>query len=216
MKKYIGHTQVPRPNYESQKMKSAMCHFFKPLLAILFFGMASTAIAKPTADIICSYAPSQSKLVASALGVAVGTGVTIEALATVLALKVVKHSSGASILSGSNGYIAGTIGGASAVPWIISVSLVVGVATVVVEIVCANSNHPEMVRKLVIAAKEVANRIDYTIDHSRATANKLTMKILPAANEASLKFKKVTNDIWANAAQINTSSISAFAGSILK
>jgi hypothetical protein len=42
------------------------------------------------------------------------------------------------------------------------------------------------------------------------------MKILPAAKETSLKFKKITNDIWANAAQINTSSISAFAGSILK
>ncbi len=201
---------------KAKKMKSAMCHFFKPLLAILFFGMASTAFAKSTANIICSYAPSQSTLVADALSAAGGANATIETLAAVLALKVVKHSSGAYILSGSSGYIAGTIGGASVATWIAGTGLVVGGASVIVEIVCVNSNHPEMVRKLEIAAKEVANKIDYTIDHSRATASKLTMKILPAANEASLKFTKVTNDIWANAVQINTSSISAFAGSILK
>jgi hypothetical protein len=178
--------------------------------------MASTVLAKSSTEVVCSYAPSQSTLVANAFGTASGTNATIGTLATVLGLNVVKHSSGTYILSGAGGYIAGTIGSASVVPWIIGVSIVVGGVTVVVEVVCVNSNHPEMIRRLKTTAKEVANKINYSIDNSKATASKLTMKILPAANEASLKFKKVTNDIWTNAVQFNASSISVFTGSILK
>lgn len=197
-------------------MKSAMCHFFKPLLAILFFGMASTALANSSANIICSYAPSQSTLVASALGAAGSADFTVGAIATAVGLNVVKHSSGAYILSGSSGYIAGTIGGASVVPWIVGVSLVVGGATVVVEIVCANSNHPEMIRKLEIAAKEVSNKIDYTVNYSKATANKLITKIIPTANEASLKIKKVTGQIWINLINTNVTFTNEFSGAIPK
>lgn len=91
-----------------------------------------------------------------------------------------------------------------------------GGATIIVEIACANSNHREMIRKLEMAAKEVSNKIGYTIDHLKATASKLSTKIAPAANEASLKFKKITHDIWTNTVKLHASSINELKGFTLK
>jgi len=113
--------------------------------------------AHPT-DIVCSYAPSQSAVVANLSGGAGGSAAVVAALAQALGLSVVPHSSGALILTGGSGYIAGTIGAAAAGPVVIGVGVLAAGSAGVIEIFCAPKNHPDMVAKVEAAAAEFASR----------------------------------------------------------
>ena len=128
------------------------------LLAMLISVMSMSAFAEDKGDVICAYAPSQSKVVSSVAGSAGGAGVATAAIGQALGLTVVTHSSGALILSGSGGYIAGTLGAAVAAPTIIAVAVVVGGTAATVELVCAPRNHPEYVAKVEAAASEAKKR----------------------------------------------------------
>jgi hypothetical protein len=113
--------------------------------------------AHPT-DIVCSYAPSQSAVVANLSSGAGGSAAVVAALAQALGLSVVPHSTGALILTGGSGYIAGTIGAAAAGPVVIGVGVLAAGSAGVVEILCAPKNHPDMVAKVHAAAAEFASR----------------------------------------------------------
>ena len=110
------------------------------------------------ADVVCSYAPSQSNVVAGMSGVAGGAAATTAGIGAALGLTVVTHSSGALILSGSGGYIAGTLGTAIAAPVVISIGAFVGGVAVTVELLCAPKNHPDGYKKVVDAAQEFQRR----------------------------------------------------------
>ena len=102
-------------------------------LVFFFAGLASSLIhAAPNPQVVCSYAPSQSKVVAGIAGGGGGLAAATAAIAKATGLVAVTHSSGAAILTGSSGYIAGTLGGASAAPFILGVGLLVGGAAVTV------------------------------------------------------------------------------------
>jgi hypothetical protein len=103
-------------------------------------------------DVICSYAPSQSKAVTALSGAAGGAGAATAAIGQALGLTAVAHSSGALILTGSGGYIAGTLGAAVIAPVIITAGAVIGGTAVTVELVCAPKNHPEHAQKVIKAA----------------------------------------------------------------
>lgn len=92
--------------------------------ATLMLALVS-AHAGETADVVCSYAPSQSKA-AAALSAAAGGSAAAAAVAQATGTAVVAHSSGAFILTGSGGYIAGTLGTAIVGPTIVVVGLVAG------------------------------------------------------------------------------------------
>ena len=123
--------------------------------------------AHPT-DIICSYAPSQSAVVANLSGGAGGSAAVVAALAQALGLSVVPHSSGALILTGGSGYIAGTIGAAAAGPVVIGVGVLAAGSAGVVEILCAPKNHPDLVAKVEAAAAEFASRSNRAASESAA------------------------------------------------
>lgn len=127
-------------------------------LALIVVCLPFSAFAETKGDVICAYAPSQSKVVSSVAGSAGGAGVATAAIGQALGLTVVTHSSGALILSGSGGYIAGTLGAAVAAPTIIAVAVVVGSTVATVELVCAPRNHPEYVAKVEAAAVEAKRR----------------------------------------------------------
>ena len=65
------------------------------------------------ADVVCSYAPSQSDTVSHISAVAGGSAATAAAIAQAAGLTAVLHSSGAYIFTGSAGYLAGTMGAAA-------------------------------------------------------------------------------------------------------
>jgi hypothetical protein len=79
----------------------------------------------------------------------------------------VTHSSGALILSGSGGYIAGTLGTAIAAPVVISIGAFVGGTAVTVELLCAPKNHPDGYKKVVDAAQEFQRRTSSWISDAK-------------------------------------------------
>lgn len=151
--------------------------------------------AVPKSDIVCSYAPSQSKAVAAVSGAAGGAGATIGAMAAATGLTVVTHSSGALILTGSAGYIAGTIGAAAAAPFIVGVGLVVGSAAVTIELVCAWKNHPDQVAKVDKAATEFSRRFSESMKKTTVAAADLKKAIAPAAGRATAEVKRIAGDV---------------------
>jgi len=119
---------------------------------------ADAHIATSNTDVVCSFAPSQSKAVGAISGAAGGAAATTTAIASALGLSVVTHSSGALILAGSGGYIAGTLGAAIVAPAVIAVGVVVGGTALTVELFCSPKNHPKGYGKVIAAAAEFGKR----------------------------------------------------------
>ncbi len=159
------------------------------LLALLITAMSISAFAETKGDVICAYAPSQSKVVSNVAGSAGGAGVATAAIGQALGLTVVTHSSGALILSGSGGYIAGTLGAAVAAPTIIAVAVVVGGTAATVELVCAPRNHPEYVTKVEAAAVEARRRWGETISAAKGSSAQQIERV-------SAKFKDVKANVF--------------------
>ncbi len=172
-----------------------MTRFGFPLPFLLAIS-ALSASAQKTTDVVCSYAPSQSKTVAAISGAAGGAGASIGAIAAATGLTVVTHSSGAAILTGSAGYIAGTLGTAAAAPVIVGVSLVVGGAAVTVELVCASKNHPAQVAKVQDAAAEFSRRFDDAMRSTKMSVGNMKKSVSPAAERTAFEIRRTTNDVW--------------------
>lgn len=158
-------------------------------LALFIACLSASVFAETKADVICAYAPSQSKAVTGIAASAGGAGVATAAIGKALGLAVVTHSSGALILSGSGGYIAGTLGAAVAAPTIITVAVVVGGTAATVELVCAPRNHPEYVAKVEAAAVEARRRWGEAISAATGGDNKSIERI-------SAQFKDVKTNIF--------------------
>ena len=166
------------------------------LQTALLLTLATPAIAVPSGEVVCSYAPSQSKAVAAVSGAVGGASAIAGPLATATGLTAVAHSSGALILTGSSGYIAGTLGaGAAAVaaaPFVVAVGLVVGGSAVTLELVCATKNHPEHVAKVNDAATEFSRRFGEVMTKTRVATGSAVASIAPA----TVAVKQVAMDVW--------------------
>ncbi len=115
------------------------------------------AKAEPT-EVVCSLAPSQSTIISNLSSAAGGSAAAVAALGQALGLTVVTHSSGALILSGGSGYVAGTLGAAAAGPVVVGAGVLVAGVAGMVELLCVPKNHPDMVAKVEAAAVEFALR----------------------------------------------------------
>jgi len=143
---------------------------WKSLLTLILVSITAPALADTKADVICAYAPSQSKAVAAVAGTAGGAAAATAAIGQALGLTVVTHSSGAFMLSGSGGYIAGTLGAAISVPVVVAVAVVVAGTATTVELVCAPRNHPEYVAKVEAAAVEAKKRWGEAVKSAKGRA----------------------------------------------
>jgi len=170
--------------------------------------LANAAHAKPTAEVVCSYAPSQSKAVAAVSGAAGGASATAGAMAAATGLTAVAHSSGALILTGTSGYIAGTLGttaaAVAAAPVVVAVGLVVGGAAVSIELLCATKNHPDQVAKVEAAASEFSRRFSDTMQKTQVAATNAAKSIGPATGRTAVKVKQVATDVWQYVYQAGT------------
>lgn len=140
------------------------------VLLSVTMGSFGEELIKPEAasDIVCSYAPSQSKTITGISGAAGGAAATTAGIGSALGLTAVAHSSGALILSGSGGYIAGTLGMAIVAPAVITIGAVVGGAAVTVELLCAPKNHPAGYKKVTAAAQEFKRRTGNWVLNAKA------------------------------------------------
>jgi len=108
--------------------------------------VATSVAAAPSRSDVCEWAPSKRLVTAIPAATAVGTGVGVNATILGLGATVVPHSSGAAILTGSGGYIAGSMGLATALPFITGIAVIVGGAGVLVEVGCVDLNHADALR----------------------------------------------------------------------
>lgn len=184
-------------------------------LFLLTAFLATSASAVPSAEVICTYAPSQSNAVA-AVSAAGGVTATAGAVAAATSLTAVVHSSGALILTGTSGYIAGTIGATAATvaaaPVIVGVGFLVGGATVTLELVCAGKNHPDQVKKVNEAAAEFSTRFSGAISQVKIVSADIKKSVVPATGKAVVTIKQGAVDVWQYAYQKS----GAFAQSISK
>lgn len=162
--------------------------------------IATSALAAPSGEVICTYAPSQSKAVAAVSGAAGGATATAGAVAAATGLTAVAHSSGALILTGTSGYIAGTIGATAATvaaaPVVVGVGLLVGGAAVTLELVCAPKNHPGQVKRVNEAAAEFSSRFAGAIAQVRIAGADIKQSVVPAAGNAVVTIKQGAADVW--------------------
>lgn len=167
------------------------------LLGLL--GAVAVAHTKPTGEIVCSYAPSQSSVVAAMSGAAGGSAAVLTTVAQATGLSVVAHSSGAAILTGSGGYIAGTIGSAAAAPFIVAVGVTAGGTAVIVELLCARRNHPDQVAKVEAAAMEYSKRAKVALGKVKSkagvalTAGKAQVAVIKE-NVLDYAYKRIPKD----------------------
>jgi hypothetical protein len=124
----------------------------------VFLSFSVSVQAKEHTEIICSYAPSSSKVVGRLSSAAGGVGATALAITKATGLTAVAHSSGAYIFTGAGGYVAGTLGTAVVAPVAIGVGIVVGVTAGTVELLCAPKNHPKFAAKVKNASKKFARK----------------------------------------------------------
>jgi hypothetical protein len=157
--------------------------------------ISSTALAETTADVVCSYAPSQSKAVQTIVSAEGGAVLGTAAILSATGLTLVAHSSGAYILTGSGGYIAGTLLSPLTVPIAVTASVVVGGAAIAVELSCAPRNHPDAIIKV----QEYAR----SLKESVLAANDKAIDIRDDAGNAIRKLNDRAID-WRDAATIET------------
>jgi hypothetical protein len=159
------------------------------LIAALLFLSVDAAWASVSGEIVCSYAPSQSKFASGVIGAAGGAAASTAAVAQAMGLTVVTHSSGGLILTGAGGYVAGTLTSATAGTAIVGVGLVVGGAAVTIEMVCASQNHPEMVERVKVAAKEFTER-------SKGHLAVASTKAIVIGDKAKTRIKRISGDVF--------------------
>jgi hypothetical protein len=173
------------------------------IVQVLFVLVSVSAQAKGFDDIICSYAPSSSKVVGSLSSAAGGVGTTTLAITKATGLTAVMHSSGAYIFTGSSGYVAGTIGGAATVPIVVGVGLAAGATAGTVELLCVPKNHPEFTAKVKKASKKFDRKLKKNVKYSSNKTMKAKVKIKHVASKVSVVMKgsakKVFKYVWRKA-----------------
>ena len=150
----------------------------------------------PTQKVDCSFAPSQSLVVNRISGAAAGASATAYALAQATGLTVVSHSSGAYILTGAGGYVAGTLGGAVVGPAIVVVGLLVGGAAVTVELICAPKNHPAEVAKIRDASEEFRRRSREALNKAPAVLADARNSAVSLSDKTTVKIKEVSGNAY--------------------
>lgn len=148
------------------------------------------------ADVVCSYAPSQSFLVNRLSGAAQGSATAAATIAKAVGLTAVRHHSGAYIFTGSAGYVAGTIGSAGALPTTVLVGVLVAGSAVTLELVCASRNHPLLVERVELAAQELMWR-------AQSASKDASAKAGPVVAYAGDVVAKVSVDAFNQASRVS-------------
>ncbi len=185
------------------------------LLCLIVIAYSTTSQARlvapnsneSTTDVICSYAPSQNPSVNRIAAAAGGAGAGAVAILQAAGISIVSHSAGGYILTGSGGYIAGTMTGVALAPALITTSVLVGGTAVLVELTCAPVNHPDAVLAVKkynavfnkalhdANAKAVIVR-DKTIESARK-ANEKAIDVRDAANDKAIEFRDSAKRLFA-------------------
>ena len=158
-------------------------------------------------DVVCSYAPSQNTAINRVVSGVGGAGAGAAAILEAAGISIVSHSAGGYILTGSGGYIAGTMTGVALAPALITASVLVAGTAVVVELSCAPKNHPSAVsavkkynaefKKAMVDANAKAVTVRENAGKSVRKANEKAIDIRDAANDKAIEFRDSASRIYA-------------------
>jgi hypothetical protein len=152
----------------------------------------------PSQELDCTLAPSQSAVVNRLTGFAGGAGTAVVAAAKATGLTAVSHSSGAYILSGAGGYIAGTLGTAIVAPLIVGVSVIVGGTAATIELVCAPKNHPVLVTRVNEATADFLQRSRDQWNEAQKDAGRAVGVLRPAAEQLMIGLMDAGREVLAS------------------
>jgi len=167
-----------------------------PLAAITLLSACGKKEEAPSAANLsfdCSIAPSQSKVFSALSSSAGGASAATIAIAKGLGLAAVPHSSGALILTGGSGYIAGTLGTAFILPAVIYVGAGATAAGVAIELVCFPRNHPDSASRLEASVKDLMSRMADASESTYKIAAPIGGKVLQSTiqtGEAAFKYAR--------------------------
>lgn len=133
---------------------------------------AFTVQAEVSTDVVCTWAPSKNATVNRITSAVGGAGVGVAAIMQAAGFSAVAHSSGMYILTGSGGYIAGTIGGAIVAPILVTASVATAAGVITLELTCAPKNHPEAVRSVKKVTEEFIRATNGKLDSVQTEALK--------------------------------------------
>lgn len=176
------------------------------LAATMFLGLSSGVSAASAldgvgqaVDVVCTYAPSQSRVLAAmGSGFVGGVGAASGAVAQALGWNAVLHSSGAWILTGSTGYVPETLGAIGSLvataPVVVAVSVAVGGSVVTLELVCASRRHPDQVAKIYEAAREFSRRFKPALEKAHGSTALAIQSVRPVVGEGAARVRSATQD----------------------
>ena len=124
---------------------------------------------RSTEEKICAASPS---VLAGTVGAIGGGAAATAGLGQVFGMTLVAHSSGAYILTGSGGYIAGTLVAASTPILIVGTAAIASAAAAGVELWCVPKNHPEGYKMVMSKAKELQGRAGSLASHTESQVTK--------------------------------------------
>ena len=136
----------------------------RSICGLLIGVVASTSHAGSIQETVCTYAPSQSQLVADIIKASGGSGAGALAVMKSAGLTAVRHSSGTYIFTGSGGYVTGTYGGAAMAPALMNVSLFLAGGAVTLELACSQINHPAAIARMQEITKAYEQEIKSGLD----------------------------------------------------
>ena len=159
--------------------------------------LAEKKAEKSTSEVVCSWAPSQDSKIAALVGAGSGAAATTASLGAALGMTAVWHSSGTYILTGSAGYIAGTLGAASAAPVIVVVGTVAGVGAVTIELACAPRNHPEAYKRVIDASVDYGKRVGAFAQQSGSQVRSASSRAYTLSVVKVVEWKELAAKEWA-------------------
>lgn len=164
------------------------------LMILLSFMFFQKSFAETTTEVICSYAPSQSAVVNRISSLAGGTSLGAEITLLSNGLTIVPHSSGKLIMTGSSGYIAGTMAGSVITTTIVTAGVVIAGSTILVELACVPKNHSELVAQLKKDASEYPNSANDLLKSASIQTKFVPKSTLEKISDTWKRYKTITKD----------------------
>ena len=165
------------------------------IFAFIFtFTFSLDSRSEVTTDVICSYAPSQSAIVNKLGSFAGGTSAGAEITLFANGLSIVPHSSGGLIMTGSGGYIAGTMTGSVVTTTLVTAGLVVAGTAITVELACVPKNHPELIAKLKGETSTYPDSANDLLKSAAASVKPVSKTKLQEIADTFKKYKIITKD----------------------
>lgn len=166
----------------------------RALILLCSFLFSVKSFAETTTEVICSFAPSQSAAINRISSLAGGSSLGAEITLLANGLTIVPHSSGSFIMTGSGGYVAGTMTGSVITAKMITAGVFIAGTTILVELACVPINHRELVAKLMKDSSEYPSSANDLLKSASIQTKYVPKSTLEEITDTLKRYKTITKD----------------------